>query len=40
MHTEFGGDLINSLGEVFQIPQQAFSKQPIIADFLLGWRKI
>ncbi|ROL45219.1 hypothetical protein DPX16_23714 [Anabarilius grahami] len=35
MLTEFGGDRINRLGGVYQIPEHAFFKQPIIADFLL-----
>ena len=36
MLTEFGGDRINRLGGVYQIPEHAFFKQPLIADFLLA----
>ena len=36
MLTEFGCDWTNFLGGVFQIPEDSFFKQPIIADFLLG----
>jgi hypothetical protein len=39
MLTEFRGDWLNSLGGVYRIPLHAFSKQALIADFLLGWGK-
>ncbi|ROJ57628.1 Peptidyl-prolyl cis-trans isomerase FKBP10 [Anabarilius grahami] len=35
MLTEFGGNRINCLGGVYQIPEHVFFKQPIVADFLL-----
>jgi len=39
MLTEFRAMCLNSLGGVFHIPLHAFSKQALIADFLLGWGK-
>ena len=36
MFTEFGGNHVKNLWQVYQIPEHAFFKQPWIADFLLG----